>query len=309
MNIIFFFFQILFVLLFSPLCIGVIRKVNALMQSRKGASIFQPYRNLKKLFHKDEIISEDASWIFRIAPYVVSASTLVIATSVPIAFAPAFAPAGDILVTIYLVAMGTFFLALAAMDTGSAFGGTGSSREMTLAALAEGGLLFTMLVPAVIVGSTNIGMIASRIGTLSIFQYAPLLMAFVGFFLVLLSENARYPFDNPATHLELTMVHEAMILEYSGKRLALLEWAAANKLFIFLILAANLFFPSTISGAVFGITLIVSGLLTLFKSLILAGVIALIESSIPKLRYFRLPDLLFTSFVLGVISLIISIAM
>lgn len=307
MDIILFFFQIAIVLLFSPLCIGVIRKVKARMQNRVGSSVLQPYRTLQKLFRKDEVISQDASWIFAVAPYVIFTSTLVIASSLPIAFVPAFAPAGDILVLIYVVAMGAFFLALAGMDTGTAFGGTGASREMTLAALAEGGLLFTLLVPAYIVGSTNIGVITSRIGTLSLFQYAPLLLAFVGFFVILLSENARYPFDNPATHLELTMVHEAMILEYSGKRLALMEWAAANKLFIFLVLASNLFFPSMLSTTVTGTTFVVAGAITIGKVFFLTGVIALIESSIPKLRYFRLPDLLLTSFVFGVIALIISL--
>ncbi len=300
-------FQIVIVLLLSPLCIGVIRKVKALMQNRRGASIFQPYRNLNKLFHKDEVVSHDASWIFLAAPYIVFVSTLVIASSVPILFVPAFAPAGDFLVVIYMVALGAFFLSLAGMDPGSAFGGTGSSREMTLASIAEGGLLFTLLVPALIAGSTNINTIAATIGSASFAQYVPLLVAFIGFFIVLLSENARYPFDNPATHLELTMVHEAMILEYSGKRLALMEWAAANKLFIFLVLASNLFFPSGIGNTPTALSIFFAGAFTLVKVGILTFAIAVIESSIAKLRYFRLPDLLFTSFVMGVMALIISL--
>lgn len=302
-------FQLAFVLLVSPLCIGVIRKVKARMQNRAGASIIQPYRNLAKLFRKDEVISHDASWIFSIAPYVVFATTLALATSLPIAFAPAVAPAGDILVGIYLIALGTFFLALSGMDPGSAFGGTGSSREMTLAALAEGGLLGTLLVPAFIAGSTNIGVIAATIPTLPFASLIPLVVAFIGFFIVLLSENARYPFDNPATHLELTMVHEAMILEYSGKRLALMEWASANKLCIFLIIAANVFFPSTIGSGMTLASVALAGLLTFVKVIVGAVAIAIIESSIPKLRYFRLPDLLLTSFVLALIALIISRAM
>lgn len=306
MVVIAFIFQLAFVLLVSPLCIGVIRKVKARMQNRVGASVFQPYRNLAKLFHKDEVISQDASWIFRSAPYVVFASTLAIATSLPIAFVPAIAPAGDILVVIYLVALGTFFLALGGMDPGSAFGGTGSSREMTLAAIAEGGLLGTLLVPAFIAGSTNLGAIAESIGTLPFASFIPLVVAFIGFFIVLLSENARYPFDNPATHLELTMVHEAMILEYSGKRLALMEWAAANKLCIFLIIAATVFFPSSIGGGTTLVSTALVGMMTFVKVVVGATIIALIESSIPKLRYFRLPDVLFTSFVLALIALIIS---
>jgi len=308
MTIVLFIFQLVFVLLFSPLCVGVIRKVKARMQNRFGASIFQPYRNLAKLFHKDEVISQDASWIFMVAPYVVFASTLAIAVSVPFAFMPGFSPTGDLLVILYLVALGAFFMSLAGIDPGSAFGGTGSSREMTLAAIAEGGLLFTLLIPALIAGSTNIGTIANAIGASAFPQLIPLLIAVIGFFIVLLSENARYPFDNPSTHLELTMVHEAMILEYSGKRLALMEWAAANKLFIFLVLTANLFFPSGIGPASNVLVIGLAAIATLCKALILACVIALIESSIAKLRYFRLPDLLFTAFVMGIVALIISLA-
>ncbi len=301
------FFQILFVLLFSPLCMGVIRKVKALMQNRQGASVFQPYRNLAKLFHKDEVISHDASWIFMVAPYVVFASTLLLAVAVPIGLTQPFTPIGDLLVFIYIIALGTFFLALSGLDTGSAFGGTGSSREMTLAAIAEGGLLFTLLVPAFVVGSTNLGTITANIHEVPFTHYLPIFIAFIGFFIVLLSENARYPFDNPATHLELTMVHEAMILEYSGKRLALMEWASANKLFIFLIVGTAVFFPG-ISNASTPIAVGATAVLTLCKALLLAVGIAVIESSIPKLRYFRLPNLLFTSFAMAVIALIISLA-
>jgi formate hydrogenlyase subunit 4 len=299
--------QLVLVLLISPVCVGIIRKIKAVMQNRRGASIFQPYRNLNKLFSKDEVISHDASWIFLVAPYVVFASTLVLATSIPFVGIPGFAPAGDLVLFMYVVALGAFFLSLSGIDPATAFGGAGSSRETTLAAIAEGGLLFTLLVPALIAGSTDISVIADAIGSAPLAQYVPLLLAFVGFFIVLLSENARYPFDNPATHLELTMVHEAMILEYSGKRLALMEWAAANKLFIFLVLGANLFFPSLPASA--GTILSIGGaiLLTLVKVCILMIAIAVLESSIAKLRYFRLPDLLFTAFVMGVIALIISL--
>lgn len=301
-------FQLIFVLALSPLCIGVIRKIKALMQNRRGASMFQPYRNLSKLLHKDEVVSEHASWIFFAAPYIVFASTLAIASSIPIAFIPGFAPAGDILVIIYLLAIGTFFLALAGLDTASAFGGTGSSREMTLAAIAEGGLLFTLLVPAFTAGSTNSAVIVAVRSAAPLVHSIPIIVAFIAFFIVLLSENARYPFDNPATHLELTMVHEAMILEYSGKRLALMEWAAANKLCIFLILAVNIFFPTNISETQTLAAIVISFAITAGKVLLLTGVIGVIESSIPKLRYFKLPDLLFTAFALAFIALIVSLA-
>lgn len=304
MALFFLLFRIVFVLLLSPLCVGIIRTVKARMQNRHGASIVQPYRNLIKLFHKDEVVSHDASWIFMIAPYIVFTSTLLIASSIPIVPLQFFAPAGDILIFIYAIALGIFFLALSGLDPASAFGGTGSSREMTLATIAEGGLLFTLLVVAVRVGSTNLGTIAVSMHTIPFTHYLPILIAFFGFFIVLLSENARYPFDNPATHLELTMVHEAMILEYSGKRLALMELASANKLFIFLIIAATIFLPGLSTATTF-FGLLMTIAFTLAKAFLLAVGIAVLESSIPKLRYFRLPNLLFTSFAISVIALII----
>ncbi len=278
------------------------------MQNRRGARITQPYRNLSKLFHKDEVVSHDASWIFLAAPYVVFTLTLVIASSIPITSVHFAAPAGDILVFVYCIACAAFFLALAGLDTGSAFGGTGSSREMTLAALAEGGLLFSLLVLAFMTGSPTMNGIAERISQVPFSHIIPVVISFAVFFVILLSENARYPFDNPATHLELTMVHEAMILEYSGKRLALMEWAAANKLFIFCIVAVNLFFPPLVIGGMPPATTIgISAAVTLVKSLLLACGIACIESSMPKLRFFRLPDVLFTAFVLALTALIVSL--
>lgn len=295
--------QALLVPLISPLLIGVIRLTKARFQNRRGASVLQPYADVMKLFHKDEVISKDASWVSRAAPYLIFTVTVVAALGVPLATtASVLHPLSDFLVLIYLFALGTFFLALAGMDAGSAFGGFGSSREMTIAALAEGGLLVTLLAVALVAGTGNVADMVTALETLPILSGAPLLLAAVGFFIVLLAENARMPIDNPATHLELTMVHEAMILEYSGKRLALLEWAAANKLTIFFVLAANLFVPwgvatSLASGAILGSL----GLL-LVKLLVLALAVGTLESIIAKLRFFRVPDLLFTSLILGLIA-------
>lgn len=296
--------QLVFVPLLSPLCIGIIKKIKAKLQNRQGASIFQPYKDIWKLLHKDEVISSDASWVFRLAPCIIFATTLVIGASIPL-FASFLhnTLTGDLLMVVYALALGTFFLALAGMDTGSAFGGFGSSREMTVAALAEGGLILSFFTVSLIIGSTNLFTISGA-GTLLATQFfLPTILAFTGFFIVLLAETGRFPFDNPATHLELTMIHEAMILEYSGKKLALIEWAAANKFFIFAALGANLFFPygiarnADINAITFGV------LALLLKIFIMCLSVAIIESTMAKFRFFRLPDLLITSFILSAVAI------
>jgi len=298
--------QIIFTPIASPLCIGIIKKIKAKLQNRQGASIFQPYRDLWKLLHKDEVISADASWIFHYAPFIIFTITIIVGACIPL-FVSFVGNAldGDMLIIIYALAISTFFLTLAGIDTGSAFGGFGSSREMTLSALAEGGLIFSLLTIALINGTTNLFEISSS----NIFgngQYIlSLILAFSGFFIVLLAETARFPFDNPATHLELTMIHEAMILEYSGKKLALVEWASANKFFIFSALGANLFFPLGIAQNMDFNTIIIGIATFIIKIFIFCLVVAIIESSIAKFRFFRLPSLLFISFLLNVIAILL----
>ena len=297
--------QLSFVPLASPLCVGIIRKIKAKLQNRKGAGIFQPYKELWKLFHKDEIISKDASWIFTIAPYVVFSSTIVVALSIPIFASFIHNPfTGDALMVIYALAIGTFFLALAGMDIGGAFGGFGASREMTMAALAEGGFIFSLLTVSLAANSTNLFLISGS-NMLYLANSLPVVLAFFALCIVLLAETARFPFDNPATHLELTMIHEAMILEYSGKKLALMEWASANKLLIFIALAANLFFSFGIAqNGTAGAILLGIGAFVI-KAGIFCVAIAWLESSIAKFRFFRLPDLLIVSFILNVAAIII----
>lgn len=308
MEILIFIIKFLFVPVVSPLCIGVIRKIKAFMQNREGASILQPYNDLFKLFHKDEVISPTASWIFLFTPYLLFAITLIIALGLPfLTVGNNIFGINDFLVIIYLLVLGSFFLSLAGIDTASSFGGFGSSREMTVLALAEGGLLFSILPIALLTKTTNLSSMALELSSISIVQYAPILIAFIAFFIALLAENSRIPFDNPATHLELTMIHEAMILEYSGKRLALIEWASFNKLLIFVIIGVNLFFPWGINEVASFLDIISAIVFVLIKILFLVVGIALVESSIAKLRFFRLPDLLFTSFILGVISLFLVI--
>jgi formate hydrogenlyase subunit 4 len=304
MNIIIWIIQLIFVPAISPFCVGFIRKIKAKMQNRQGASVFQPYKDLWKLLHKDEIISKDASWIFRYAPFIIFAVTLIIGASIPL-FASFLKNnlTSDLLVIVYTLSISTFFLALAGMDTGSAFGGFGSSREMTISALAEGGFIFSLLTVAFITKSANLFTISNSNIFANPQHFLPVALAFCGFFIILLAETARFPFDNPATHLELTMIHEAMILEYSGKKLALMEWASSNKLVIFIALGANLFFPLGIAQSA-TITAVIIGIAAfIVKILLFCLVIGILESVIAKFRFFRLPDLLLISFILNAIAI------
>jgi formate hydrogenlyase subunit 4 len=296
--------QLILIPALSPFFIGVTRKMKAELQGRQGASPFQPYRDLAKLFRKDEVISRDASWVFRFAPYAVYSVTVLVGASVPLvstALANRFT--GDFLMVIYLLALGTFILALAGIDTGGAFGGFGSSRETMVAALTEGGLILSLLTLALVSRTTNLFGIAETVASLSFYDLPPVILAFVGFFVAFLAETGRYPFDNPATHLELTMIHEAMILECSGKRLAMIEWAAANKYLIFIALGANLFFPWGLADSLAVGEIAGSLVLFIGKGLLFCAAVALIESTIAKFRIFRLPDLLFTSFIISIIAI------
>lgn len=296
--------ELIFVPALSPLMIGLIRLVKARLQGRRGAVIWQPYRNLWKLFHKEEVVSSDASWIFSISPFIVFASTLVLGAALPIISTQAALPAlSDFLIIAYVVALGVFFLAIAGLDVGGGFGGLGASREMTLAALNEGGLLFSLLTVALIAKTTSLSSMIENVVSASPSMLVPLVLSGIAFLIALLAENARYPFDNPATHLELTMVHEAMILEYSGKRLALIEWASANKLLAFIIIGANLFIPWGVPVAFAGASTWLGIVFVVIKIAVIASLVAVIESSMAKLRFFRLPDLLFTSFLLAAIAI------
>lgn len=300
--------QIILVIGLSPILIGIIKKIKARLQNRKGSSIIQTYRDLGKLFHKDEIISEDASWIFKFTPYLLFGLTIFLAINIPLIGQISFPYLGDFLLVIYTLSLGTFFLALSGLDIGSAFGGFGSSREMTLASLAEGGMVFSFLVAAIATKTTNLSSMSYLLSSSSSFLWAPIVLAAISFIICLLAENSRYPFDNPATHLELTMVHEAMILEYSGKRLALIEWAAYNKLFIFSALAGSIFMPFGLLGSNSIEAAMLSLGVLLLKILSIGVFIAVLESSIAKLRFFRLPDLLFTAFVLDILAIVLIIS-
>jgi formate hydrogenlyase subunit 4 len=296
--------QAVLCLLLAPLLVGTIRTLKARMQSRRGAPVWQPYAELRKLFAKEVVVSTNASWLFRAAPYVVFTSTVAVTMVVPLVMVPLpFGPVADLLVVVYLLLLATFFLALAGLDPGSPFGGMGSSRGMTVAALAEPTIAVAIFALAAGAGSTNLGDMTRHILESPALALSPgHALAFASLFIVMLAETGRLPIDNPATHLELTMIHEAMVLEYSGRYLALIEWASALKLLVFFGLLANLFLPAGISTTLAPAALGVAVLALAVKLFVLAAAVAVLETRVAKLRLFRVPELLSASFVLAVLA-------
>jgi formate hydrogenlyase subunit 4 len=304
--------QLVIFLLLAPLVTGWARKVKAFMTNRQGPSLWQPYFNLVKQLKKEVVVSERASWIFRFTPYIVFTATLAVGLLLP--FYTSFVPlyfVGDVIAIIYLLAVARFFAALAGLDTASAFGGLGSSREMSLAAIIEPAMMLAVFTVAVTAHSTSLSTITHEIShnSNSLSWLAPSqLFAFIGLFIVTLAETGRIPVDNPGTHLELTMVHEAMILEYSGRYWAFMEWALSMKLLVFLTLLTNVFFPWGIvsEDQLYSASAIAIGLgIFLAKILLLTTLVASIECTTAKLRLFRVPDLLSVSFVLSLIALVL----
>jgi formate hydrogenlyase subunit 4 len=298
--------QLLIVMLGSPLLVGVIRKAKARLQGRRGASVLQPYADMRKLLAKEVVISENTSWIFRFTPYLLATTMLLCALIVPVLTTRTpLGFMGNIIALMYLFLLGTFFLALAGLDAGSAFGGMGSSREVAIAALAEPTVLIAIFGIALRVGTTSLdGIIARSAAEPLLMLNAGHLLAFFAFFIVALAETGRLPVDNPATHLELTMIHEAMILEYSGRLLALVEWAAGMKLFLFLTLLANLFFPWGVALTNTPMALLSAFLMLAVKLLLFAGAVALVETAVAKLRLFRVPELLAGSFTAALLAVV-----
>jgi formate hydrogenlyase subunit 4 len=298
--------QILLIALGAPLLIGLVRKLKARLQGRRGPRLLQPYADLRKLLAKDVVVSENTSWIFRFTPYLLAAIMLLSALLVPLL--TTLTPLGfmgNIILLMYLFLLATFFLALAGLDAGSAFGGMGSSREMIIAALAEPTVMIAIFAIALRVGSTSLDEIVRRGASDSLLLLNPgHLLAFIAFFIVALAETGRLPVDNPATHLELTMIHEAMILEYSGRHLALVEWAAGMKLLLFLALLANLFFPWGVALTLTPSAIAIAVVVLIVKVGALAVAIALLETAVAKLRLFRVPELLSGSFTLALLAVI-----
>lgn len=289
----------------APLLVGWIRKVKARLQNRRGASVFQPYRDLKKLFTKEVHVAHTASPLFRIAPYVVLVSTWLAAMTIPaIAVDVPTSAVADLIVLVGLLALGRFFLALAGMDVGTAFGGMGASREMLISALAEPAMLMAVFTLTMQAHSTNLSTVVAHQLDLGFTLKPSLLFALAALSLVAIAETGRIPVDNPATHLELTMIHEAMLLEYSGRHLALMEWAAHIKLMLYAVLIVAVFFPWGMARTVDQPALAIAMLATLGKLAVLGVVLATAETVLAKMRLFRAPALLNLALLLGLIGLL-----
>ena len=298
--------QLLLLLTLAPLLTGFIRRAKARLQMRRGPGLLQPCRDIYKLLRKGMVIPDTASWLFHATPYVVFLATLLAGLMVPIVAADTpVGLFGGVLAVVYLLGLGRFFLALGGLDTGSSFGGLGSSREMTIAALAEPTLMLAVFTVAIGAGSTTLSEMArAAIGQQWRFLAPSQMLAFAALFLVLIAETGRIPVDNPATHLELTMIHEAMILEYSGPYLALIEWAASIKQLLLMTLLINVFWPFGLPQ-VLSPTGFLAGLGWLMAKLaILSGGIVLVETANAKMRLFRVPELMAVAFTLGALALI-----
>lgn len=296
--------QMALVLLLAPLLTGFIRKVKARLLRRRGASLIQPYRDLYRLLHKEVVLAENASWLFRVTPYLIFAATWVAASLVPtFATGLLFNWTADLIAIIALLASARFFLALAGMDVGTSFGGIGSSREVMIASLAEPAMLLIVFALALVAGSTQLSTVAAVMASPDVGLRVSLGLALVGLIIVAIAENARIPVDNPATHLELTMVHEAMVLEYSGRHLALIELAASLKLLLYMSLIASLFTPWGLSGATADAGSALIGVASYLAKLAVGGfLLALFETAIAKMRVFRVPDFLGAALMLGLLA-------
>jgi formate hydrogenlyase subunit 4 len=296
--------QLLLVVLLAPLFTGYVRKVKARLLRRRGPPLLQPYLDLARLLGKEVVLAENASWLFRSAPYMIFAATWVAAALVPI-FVTGL-PSGraaDLIAIVALIGSTRFFLALAGLDVGTSFGGIGASREMMIATLAEPAMIMIVFTLAIVAGSTQLSTIAEVLAGPGVGLRVSLGLALVALVLVALAENARVPVDNPATHLELTMVHEAMVLEYSGRHLALIEFAGALKLLLYASLIACVFAPWGLAPVGAGPLAYAAGLVSfVFKMAVIGFLLAFFETSIAKMRVFRVPDFLGAALMLGLLG-------
>jgi formate hydrogenlyase subunit 4 len=296
--------QMLLVLLLAPLLTGFTRKVRARILSRRGPPLLQPYRDLLRLMRKDAVLAENASWLFRVIPYIVFAATWVAAALIPtFATGLIFSWSADMIAIIAFLATARFFLALAGLDVGTSFGGIGSSREVMIASLAEPAMLMTVFTLALIAGSTQLSTVAAYMASSEVGLRVSLALALIALIMVAIAENARIPVDNPATHLELTMVHEAMVLEYSARHLALIELASSLKLLLYISLIACVFLPWGLAPAGAGPAAYATGFGAYLVKLAAGGFsLAVFETSIAKMRVFRVPQFLGAALMLGLLA-------
>ena len=295
--------QMLLVLALAPALTGVTRKMKARLQRRIGPSILQPYRDLRRLFGKDVVLAENSSWLFRVAPYLIFAATWVAAALVPtFQTGLLFSWTGDLIAIVALLGAARFIQAVAALDTGTSFGGIGVSREMMIASLAEPAMMMVVFTVALVAGSTQLSTIAAFMADMESLRVS-LAMALVALIIVALAENTRIPVDNPSTHLEVTMVHEAMVLEYSGRHLAMIELASSLKLLLYISVIACIFFPFGLLTGEAGLSAyLVSLVAYLLKVIVASLLLATLETVIAKMRVFRVPNLLGIALMLGLLG-------
>jgi formate hydrogenlyase subunit 4 len=289
----------------APLLAGWIKRIKCHMQNRAAPPLWQPYRDLAKLLRKDLVLAENASWLFRATPYVVFGATLLAAAVVPLVAVDL--PTGaiaDVIVLVGFFALARFFTALAGLDIGTAFGGMGASREMTIAALAEPAMLMAIFTLAMTAGSTNLSSAIHYVLEAGIVLRPSFLFALLALAMVAVAETGRIPVDNPATHLELTMIHEAMILEYSGRHLALIEWASQVKLMIYAVLIANIFWPWGIARDFTPEALGLGAIAIAAKLMGLSVILVVWETVLAKLRIFRVPPFLGFAFLLALLGML-----
>ncbi len=290
----------------APILVGWVNQCRAWLQNRSAPPLLQPYYTLNKLFHKEVLLAHNASSLFRAAPYLIFSCMALASAIVPtLSTDLIFSPAADAIALVGLFALARVFIALAGMDIGTAFGSLGARREMLIGFLAEPALLMVFFTASLISQSTSLSTIVETLGHREIAIYPSLAFAGVAFTMVSLAENARVPVDNPTTHLELTMIHEAMILEYSGRHLALIEWAASLKLFAYSCLGIALFFPFGIPETSDPAALAAGAAMMVFKLAIGGFCLALIETLSAKMRIFRAPEFLSTAFLLAVLAMLV----
>lgn len=296
--------QMALVLLLAPLLTGFVRKLRARLLRRQGPGLLQPYRDLLRLIRKEVVLADNASWLFRVAPYLIFAATWVAAALVPtFARGLMFNWTADLIAITALLGSARFFQVLAGLDVGTSFGGIGSSREVMIASLAEPAMLLTVFTISLVAGSTQLSTVAEFMVSSQVGLRISLALALAALIMIALAENSRMPVDNPATHLELTMVHEAMILEYSGRHLAMIEFAAALKLLLYVSLIMAVFLPSGLAPVGAGIETYLTGGVAYLAKLALSGaVIAVVEVALAKMRVFRVPDFLNAALMLGLLA-------
>jgi formate hydrogenlyase subunit 4 len=301
--------QFLFLLASAPLLRGMIARVKAVLQHRRGASVWRPYADLWKLFHKEDLMPPTASWVFRAGPRIAFALTLTAAAFVPLLSTYGLLSfAGDFILLVYLLAFTRFALMLGALDTGSGFAGMGASREAMVSALAEAPLLLSLIAVAILAKSSTLGSIVGWTAAQNFFDISAVhVLAFSALVFIVVAETGRMPVDNPVTHLELTMLHEAMALEYSGPSLALMEWVNAIKLTLLLALLIALFAPWGIPAGLGLTAVIIAVAACVLKFLIAIVAIAVLESTVAKLRMYVVPEFLGIACALSILAVVFTV--